>query len=196
MLEVIQRLSKNNELENILKENNISKQEVYYDINESEKGILTSVVTKYEVKRFIKEYLNELFSLMNVQADISYDYINEALVVYIEADNNALIIGHDGQTMKALEHMVRQTLREYGHFNIKLNIDVAGYKERKEDNLRKEIRKIASEVLNSKVSVKLDPMNSYERRIVHSIISDYGKLVSHSDGEEPERFVRIMYKED
>ena len=75
-------------------------------------------------------------------------------------------------------------------------MDASNYKRKKEQNFIKEIEKIIKEVLETKIDVKLDPMNSYNRRIVHNLVSDYENLETESVGEEPNRYTIIKYKED
>ena len=80
--------------------------------------------------------------------------------------------------------------------DIKVNLDASSYKKKKEEYFEREIKKIAKEVLNTKIDVKLDPMNSYNRRIVHNIVSKFKNLETESVGEEPNRYTIIKYKED
>ena len=80
--------------------------------------------------------------------------------------------------------------------NLRINVDASNYKGKKIKNFEYEIKKIAKSVLRTKVAVKLDPMNSYNRRIVHNVVSEFENLTSLSEGEEPNRYVVIDYKED
>ena len=114
----------------------------------------------------------------------------------IVADKNGLLIGKDGNTLKSIQLLLRQSLRKYGKFDIKVNLDVAGYKAKRERNITYEAKKIAREVMRSHVDAKLDPMNSYERRIVHTAIADFKNIETESEGTEPNRCVVIKYKED
>ena len=111
------------------------------------------------------------------------------------SDNNSILIGKEGRTINALQLILRQTLNKYG-LNIKVNLDVSNYKANKVKNIEYEIKKLARNVLDTKVEAKLDPMNSYERRVVHTVISEFEFLETESFGEEPERYVIIRYKED
>ena len=79
---------------------------------------------------------------------------------------------------------------------IKINIDVSNYKIKKLNNLEKEVRKIAKEIIKTKLDVSLDPMNSYERRYIHNIINEYENLKTESIGEGKERHVVIKYIEN
>ena len=132
---------------------------------------------------------------MNEQVDISVGINKGCIYVYISAFNSSLMIGRDGKNLFALETILRQSLRAFGKFDIKVNVDIDGYKERKEINLVKEVKRACTDVLKTKIDVKFDPMNSYERMIIHNTVSDFSNLVTVSEGEEPLRYVVIKYKD-
>ena len=96
-------------------------------------------------------------------------------------ENNALLIGKDGKNIDAIQILLRQAVCNQTNQNNK--------------KLEFEIKKICKEVLNTKVEVKLDPMNSYQRRIVHTVVSEFPNLKSESIGEAPNRYTVISYKE-
>ena len=81
-------------------------------------------------------------------------------------------------------------------FNIKVNIDISNYKQRKEHLFENDIKSIINEVLTSKTDTTLEPMNSYKRRIVHNVANNYYNIETKSDGEEPNRCVTIKYIEN
>ena len=203
-LEIIQNESKNKEesLNKCLEELNVNENEVYYYITETESGLFKNkkytsyVTTKYEVKRYIKEYLENLSKQMNTTFNVEVNENEGVISVFIITDNNALIIGKEGATLNAIQTMLRQSIKKYGNFNIKINLDIANYKAKKEKNIKYEVKKIAKEVLNTKIDAKLEPMNSYERRIVHTVLSEFKNITTESEGEEPNRCVVIKYKED
>jgi spoIIIJ-associated protein len=118
----------------------------------------------------------------------------ELLNVNLITSNNSIIIGKDGKTLAAIQSLLKQILNNKTPFNIKLNIDVSDYKSKKRKYLEYEVKKICKEVLKTKVDVQLDPMNSYERRIVHTVISTFHELESESSGSEPNRYIMIKYK--
>lgn len=178
---------------------NVNKDEVYYYFEEISgvfgKKYAVYVVTKYDIKDYIIKFLNDLTSLMNEQVDISVGINKGCIYVYISALNSSLMIGRDGKNLFALETILRQSLRAFGKFDIKVNVDIDGYKERKEINLVKEVKRACTDVLKTKIDVKFDPMNSYERMIIHNTVSDFSNLVTVSEGEEPLRYVVIKYKD-
>lgn len=204
VLEIVNHESKNKEdsLNKCLEELNVNLNEIYYYTVESETGLFgkkkykTYVVTKYAVKEFIKEFLNELAKNMNTTFNIEVNESEGIISVIIVTDNNAVLIGKDGNTLSAIQTILRQAIRNYGNFGIKVNLDVAGYKAKRERNITYEVKKIAREVIKTHVDAKLDPMNSYERRIVHTALANFKNIETQSEGEEPNRYTVIKYRED
>ena len=205
VLEIVQNESKNKKeaLEKCLEELNVNSSEVFYIVSEEETGGLFSkkkyvvkALTKYSVKEYIKQYFNELAKKMNTTFNIEVNESGNVFSVLVVTDNNAVLIGKDGNTLNSIQMLLRQSVRKYGDFGFKINLDIAGYKSKRERNIVYEVKKVAREVLKTKVDAKLDPMNSYERRIVHTALSEFKNIATESEGEEPNRCVIIKYKED
>lgn len=188
-------------LEKALSNLNASTNEVIYNITETEgklfkaKKSIVNVVLKNDVKNEIKDFINKLKKKMNIDINMEVKEVDDVFNVLLISDNNSILIGKEGRTINALQLILRQTLNKYG-LNIKVNLDVSNYKANKVKNIEYEIKKLARNVLDTKVEAKLDPMNSYERRVVHTVISEFEFLETESFGEEPERYVIIRYKED
>ena len=204
MLEIARNEAKNKEdaLAKSLEELNVREDETFYYFEESEGGLFkgkkyTAVVTtKYAVKEYIKDFLNELAKKMNTKFNIEVKETEVGFSVIVVGDNAAALIGKEGRTLNSIQTILRQSLKKEGRFNIKVNIDISNYKAKRERNITFEVKKICKEVLKTKVDAKLDPMNSYERRIVHNVVGGFKNLTSESEGEQPNRFVVIKYKED
>lgn len=160
------------------------------------KKVEIEVVERREVVKYIKEYLNKLLKNLGFAANIEIKNKEEVPVYTIYSDNDALLIGKNGKNLKALSIIVAQhIMRETGH-NFKFNIDINSYKEKREKSLENLAKRVAREVATTKIPVKLDSMNSYERRIIHNILTDNKKVYTESEGEEPNRYVVIKPKED
>ncbi len=176
-------------------------EECYYIESEEEtklfksKKIKITAIRKEEVRDYIKNYLSEIGKLMQIQIYAEIREEDDIINVSIVCDNNPILIGREGKNIEALQILIRQSLQKQTGLRIKVNIDASDYKLKKQKRLEQEIKKIAKEVLNSKIDVKLDPMNSYDRRIVHSVISSYDNLETISIGEIPNRYVTIKYRE-
>ncbi|MDE5587097.1 MAG: KH domain-containing protein [Bacilli bacterium] len=160
------------------------------------KKVEIEVATKEDVIAFIKEYLKDLIKNMNLTANIEVKKREEMVSFTIYSDNNAILIGKNGKTLDAITTVVKQVVhKEIGtYFN--LTIDIGEYKMQQQKRLESLAKRVAREVSKSKIAAKLDPMNSYERRIIHTILADNPKVITESEGEEPNRFVVIKPKED
>lgn len=157
---------------------------------------ILKVTTKEDVKDFIKNYVNEYAKLSNIAIQFELTEEDDYFHLILVSDNNPILIGRDGKTLEYFQFLLRQALlKNTGHM-IHINVDVAGYKEKKMKNLERQIKEIAKEVIHSKMDVSLDPMNSYERRKVHSIISPMEHLKTESVGEGKERHIVIKYIEE
>lgn len=189
------------ELENkILSELNTSKEELFIKEKEEEgtlfkaKKYIYEVVKKEDIIAFVKNYIEELSDNFGVEIKSEVRFKEEILYIVLISNNNAIIIGKEGRTLAALQALIKNTLTNKIGFNIKINIDASSYKAKKQKNLEYEIKKIAKDVLKSHVDVKLDPMNSYDRRCVHNVVAKFENLKSESFGENPNRYVVISYK--
>lgn len=204
MLEVkrVEEKTKEDALKKVLETLNTNESEIYYFFEETEgslfksKKVIVNAVTKYEVKQFIKNYINEFAKKINIMINSEIVIKPQGISVVLISDKNGILIGKDGKNLAAFQALLRQTLKKYGRFNLKINVDIANYKAKRERNIEYEVKKLAKEVSKTKIAVKLDPMNSYERRIVHTIVSDFSNLVTESEGVSPNRYVVIKYEED
>lgn len=154
------------------------------------------VITKKDVEVYIKEFLKKIGALMGLTVDLEITDNEGIFNITLVSDNNAILIGKDGKTLNSMQTLVRQSVKNNSGMNIKINLDVSNYKLKKMKNIERLVRQIAKEVQDTKLNVSLEPMNSYERRLVHTIISEYPELETESTGEGRERHVTIKYKEN
>ena len=189
-------------LQKCLRTLELDETELYIDVKELEPSednknkVEITVLPKSEVIEYIKEIVqnigNALVSKITTKVSDTYDVLN----VSIYSDVNPILIGKDGKNLSAIQTIIKQSIFKKFNRNVKVTVDIANYKNKKIRNLNYEVSKIAQEVLNSKVEAHLDPMNSYERRIVHTLVSEFNNLETISEGEEPNRYVVIKYKEN
>ena len=154
------------------------------------------VIEKREVVKDIKDYLVNLLKNMGYTVNIEIKNKEEVPKYVIFSDNDAMLIGKNGKNLKALTTVVNGYLNTELGRTYKFIIDVNEYKEKREHNLERLAKRIAREVATSGVEAKLDSMNSYERRIIHSILSNNKRVYTESEGEEPNRYVVIKPKEE
>ncbi len=159
------------------------------------KKVEIEVIEKREVVKDIKEYLIRILKCMGYTANIEIKNKEEVPKYIIFSDNDALLIGKNGKNLKALSTVVSQYLNTELGRNYKFIIDVNEYKEKREHSLERLAKRIAREVAATKIEVKLDSMNSYERRIIHNVLTNNKKVYTESEGEEPNRCVVIKPKD-
>jgi len=164
------------------------------EINTDDKCVL-EVVKKEDIKKFIEDYFKELSEKMNLNMNIKIYEEENIFQVRINSKNNPILIGKDGKNLNSIQYLLRKTISNLTGFNISVNLDVSNYKKRIEKDFEMEIKKVINEVMQTKIETKLDPMNSYKRRIVHSIASNYYNIETVSVGEEPNRCTIIKYVE-
>lgn len=187
--------------ENCENELKVSIDKIYYTTKETESGlfkgkkVILEAITEEEIISSIKGFIKELSNNMNLNINSEIKIQDNNINIILVSDNNNILIGKDGKTLNSLQLILRQTYNELNKFNLKISLDIGNYRAKKVKNLEREIKKVCKEVQNTKVEVKLDPMNSYERRIVHSVVSEFENLESISEGIEPQRYTIIKYKD-
>ena len=172
------------------------------ELSESKGGLFKSkkveieVIEKREVIKYIKDYLIKILKCMGFNVNVEIKNKESIPKYIIFSDNDALLIGKNGKNLKALSTLVSQHLNNELGKNYKFTIDINEYKEKREKSIERLAKNIAREVRNTKVEAKMDSMNSYERRIVHNILTNFKGVYTESEGEEPNRYVVIKPKEE
>ena len=154
------------------------------------------VVEKREIKNFVKEELITLLKEMGYQAEIEVQVKQNIPTYKIYSSNDSLLIGKNGKNLEALQVVLRQIVNSETGTNYRFFLDVSDYKEKNEYHLENLAKSLAKEVSSTKIAVKMDSMNSYERRIVHNILTNNSEVYTESVGDEPNRCVVIKPRED
>lgn len=189
-------------LEDALKELGVREDEIIYKMKEQKSGLFKakkiemSLVKKEDIHNYIKEEILKLVTNMGFDVNIETKNREGVLHVTLYSDNNNLLIGRDGRNLQALSLVINQIVSAKLGFFYKFNLDVGEYKLKQQKHLERTVKDLAREVAKTKVDAKLDPMNSYQRRIVHSVLSENNKVYTESIGEEPNRYVVIKAKND
>ena len=160
------------------------------------KKVEIEVIERREVVKYIKEYLQKLLKDLGFTVNIEIKNKDEIPTYTIYSDNDALLIGKNGKNLKALSILTSQHLLNELGKNFKFTIDINSYKEKREKSLENLAKRVAREVATTKIPVKLDSMNSYERRIIHNALTNNKQVYTESEGEEPNRYVVIKPRED
>ena len=143
-----------------------------------------------------KEFLNEVFNAMNmvVTLDVKYDEENKNLNIDLSGDEMGILIGKRGQTLDSLQYLVSLVVNKGSEEYIRVKVDTEDYRKRRKETLENLAKNIAYKVKRTKRSVSLEPMNPYERRVIHSALQNDRYVTTHSEGEEPFRRVVVTLK--
>ncbi|MBR1376498.1 MAG: KH domain-containing protein [Bacilli bacterium] len=166
------------------------------ELESEDDSVKIEVIDKADIKFFIKEYLSKLSELLNIDINTEIREVEGSYNVKLVSSNNSILIGKDGRTIAAIQTLLRKSLESQAHQPIKVNVDVANYKEKNLRRMTSEIKKIAYEVKKTHVDVELDPMNSYERREIHNMVDKIPNVTTESIGEGPARHIVIKYVEE
>ena len=172
------------------------------EISETKAGLFKSkkveieVIEKRDVVQHIKEYLIKILKSMGITANIEIKNKDDVPKYIIYSDNDGILIGKNGQTLSALTTIVKQFVYNQIGLYPYINLDVENYKDKQIYYLEKLAKNIAREVRNTKQEVVMENMNSYERRIVHNVLTDFKGVITESEGEEPNRHVIVKPERD
>ena len=139
-----------------------------------------------------KDFLKDVFAAMNmaVVVDVNYDEENKNMDIDLSGDEMGVLIGKRGQTLDSLQYLVSLVVNKDKEDYIRVKVDTENYRQRRKETLEN----ISYKVKRTKRSVSLEPMNPYERRIIHSALQNDRYVTTHSEGEEPFRRVVVSLK--
>ncbi len=184
-------------LNKALSELNASKEEVYYKEKEVLTGLFKSkkyvvnVILKEDLLEYIKSYLKEVTELMGIKVELETLKKETYIKVNMISDNSSILIGKNGRTMSSLQTILRQSIHSKSGIRVNVILDTNEYKEKQEKNIERLAVRLAKDVVKTGIEVKMDKMNSYERRLVHNRLSNFKGVTTQSVGEEPNRCVVI-----
>ena len=153
-------------------------------------------IEKLSLEDNAKKFLNDVFAAMNmtVVVEIKYDEENKEMDVDLSGDDMGVLIGKRGQTLDSLQYLVSLVVNKESEDYIRVKVDTENYRERRKETLENLAKNVAYKVKRTRRPVSLEPMNPYERRIIHSALQNDKYVTTHSEGEEPYRKVVITLK--
>lgn len=162
------------------------------------KPAVIRVILKKSLVERTQEFCDELFAAMKVETVVNIQFNEEDNVMNIDLSgpDMGILIGKRGQTLDALQYLISLFVNKEGDAYIRVKLDTENYRERRKVTLEKLAKKIAYTVKRTKKPVSLEPMNPYERRVIHSALQNDRYVCTRSEGEEPYRRVVIMLKKD
>lgn len=146
----------------------------------------------------VQEFLKNMFQAMKmeVEVDIKEDKENHTMDIDLRGDDMGILIGKRGQTLDSIQYLVSLVANKQSEEYIRVKVDTENYRKRRKDTLENLAKNIAYKVKRTKHSVSLEPMNPYERRVIHSALQADRFVTTHSEGDEPFRHVVITLKKE
>ena len=143
-----------------------------------------------------KAFLEDVFAAMHmtVLVEISYDENEKTMDIDLKGDDMGVLIGKRGQTLDSLQYLVSLVVNRDTDDYIRVKVDTEDYRKRRKETLENLAKNIAYKVKRTRRSVSLEPMNPYERRIIHSALQNDKFVTTHSEGDEPYRHVVVTLK--
>lgn len=144
----------------------------------------------------LRDLLEEIVDSLGLDAEVVVEESDGVLTGSVEGEDVGLFIGRRGQTIDAVQHLAQRIVFRGGSPDSRVVVDADGYRERRAESLRTIALDAAEDALRSGEAIELDPMPSSERRIVHEYLRERGDVQTHSEGEEPERYLVVEPAED
>ena len=171
-------------------------------LEEGTKGFLGIGAKPYKLRLVKKdtpairaeEFLKNLTSLMGLEVSFDITEDEDAMLINMQGDNQGILIGHRGETLDALQYLTSLQVNKGGKEYRRVTLDTEGYRAKREQTLIALAGRMANKVHKSGRRMMLEPMNPYERRILHATLQDNPYVTTHSEGEEPNRRVVITPK--
>ena len=162
---------------------------------EKKEKVDISEETENKAEHNIKKFLDELISKLPTK-DITYEIKNDKndLLVDINGEDTGYLIGYRGNVLNSLQLILNNVANNDLNERVRVLLNIGGYKQKREKDLKDLAEKIAGTVIRKRKSITLEPMSSYERKIIHSALQDNSKVETHRIGEEPNRKIVVSLK--
>lgn len=159
------------------------------------KDAVIKVRKKFTVEECVKDFLNKVFQAMGMEVEVIVTVEDEKTVnVELKGSDMGVLIGKRGQTLDSLQYLANLAVNKQSDNFVKVKLDTEDYRKRRRETLENLARNIAYKVKRTKHPVSLEPMNPFERRVIHSALQNDRYVTTHSEGDEPYRHVVVTLK--
>lgn len=141
----------------------------------------------------VENFLLGLFDRMGVEADMNVSEGSGSIEVILTGKDPGALIGRRGETLDAIQHLTNYVINRGGDGRVRVNIDAENYRQRRNETLETLAVRTAGKVMKYRRNMTLDPMNAYERHIIHSALQSYENITTYSVGSEPNRRIVVAY---
>ena len=159
------------------------------------KNAIVKVTKKPGLEEMVYQFLEPIFKKMDIEADINIAQEEGQMTVRLSGDDIGIIIGRRGETLDALQYLLSLVINRKVSGYVRVILDVADYRQKREETLVRLANRVADKVIRTRKNLSLEPMNPYERRIIHSTLQNHKYVDTQSIGEEPNRKVVVRYKQ-
>lgn len=151
---------------------------------------------KFSIEEIVKDFLKSVFHAMDMTVEIVVKINEEEKLIEVDlkGDDMGILIGKRGQTLDSLQYLTNLAVNKNSENYYKVKVDTEDYRKRRKDTLENLAKNIAYKVKRTRRPVALEPMNPFERRVIHSALQNDKFVVTHSEGEEPYRHVVVTLK--
>ena len=163
-------------------EKHVVKHEVQEEISEEELNTI-----KNELEKFVSEFLYRIDEAFNYEIKIE----DSSIIVNVTGEKSGILIGYRGDTLNSVQNILNAIANKNTKSKVRVFLNIDNYKEKREKSLEDLAIKVSKTVLRNNKSITLEPMNSYERKIIHSKLQNVKNITTHSIGEEPNRRIVI-----
>ena len=176
-----------------IENNEVSTEEAQEVINEEE-GTRSIEEENQEILDAAREFISKILDTFELENSVEMELKDNVLTINVNGDENRLgiLIGKRGVTLDSIQYILNLIVNKKSSRYIRVNLDSSGYREKRKETLINLAKKMANKVTKTGRSVKLEPMNSYERKIIHTALQDYEGVLTHSEGKDPFRKVVIQ----
>lgn len=147
---------------------------------------------KVDAEKIGKDFLNELLEKMKVQAEVEFTKTEDGVLFNASGENVSNIIGRRGETLNAIQELLKNVLKNKGYKEGRVYFDVENYKNRREIALVELAEKMANKAIKYGKPVRLERMSAYERKIIHTALQNFEGVITQSEGEEPNRHLVVI----
>ena len=152
------------------------------------------VLPKKSIEEVASDFLKSVFQAMNLEVKVIINVHEDMMDVELSGDEMGILIGKRGQTLDSLQYLLSLVVNKESESYVKVKVDTENYRQRRRETLEGLAKNIAFKVKRTKRSDSLEPMNPYERRIIHSALQNDRYVTTKSEGEEPYRHVVVSLK--
>lgn len=153
-------------------------------------------IPKKSMEEIVVEFLGKVFNAMELTVKAEVEIDKDSVNINLVGEDMGILIGKRGQTLDSIQYLVSLVVNKYSDNYMRVKVDTENYRERRKSTLENLARNIAFKVKRTKRAVSLEPMNAFERRIIHSALQNDKYVITKSEGEEPYRHVVVLLRKN